>query len=179
MIYDLPSIGFLDKYRPKGFFEVFGFIGEKPEIVGSAFKFNPSKTKMRIIELGHNLIVDNGRLSMKKASNGSAPADPIVELAVGNGAYINGDDLNEDPNPPLGTDNTLKNELFRKSISSIDEPNSLATTYIFVLSDADLSVDINEFALMMQSGNMFSYKTTRNLPAGTDVYLVCRWTIQN
>lgn len=152
--------------------------GDRPTIVGSELLIDPSKTSVVQIFDDKNLVVDSGRLVLNQTMAGEIPADPITFFCTGTGGYINGDDCHNPPNDPLGTDLDLRTPLFQKAITSLDHPNSLATTFIVTVSETESNGNLTEFGLKTASGKLFARRTTRPMFKDENVFFVCRWTIQ-
>lgn len=152
--------------------------GEYPTIIGSEIHIDPAKTKVVDEYTSPNLVVDEGRLVLNQTMAGEIAADPIHFFCTGTGGYIGSQDPTHDPNPPLGTDNNLYAPLFQKQISSMDHPNSLATTFVTVVTETESNGSLTEFGLKTATGRLFARRTTRPMWKDTNVFFVCRWTIQ-
>jgi hypothetical protein len=152
--------------------------GAKPTIIGADIVIDPTKTQIVGNYMDKNLVVDEGRLVLNQTMAGEIPADPIAFFCTGIGGYIGTPDPNVDPNPPLGTDQNLYNPFFQKAITSIDHPNSLATTFITVVEELESNASLTEFGLKTASGRLFARRTTRPMWKDSNVFFVCRWTIQ-
>ena len=152
--------------------------GALPTIVGSELLIDPKKTSVVSMFDDKNLVVDSGRLVLNRTMAGEIPADPITYFCTGTGGYINGNDCHNPPNAPLGTDLDLREPLFQKAITSLDHPNSLATTFIVTVTETESNGNLTEFGLKTSTGKLFARRTTRPMFKDENVFFVCRWTIQ-
>jgi len=152
--------------------------GDYPVIIGSQVLINKSKTRILHNDKNKNLVVDEGRLILNQIMAGEIEADPIEYFCTGTGGYFGEPNCNTDPNPPLGTDMDLYAPLFQKQISSKDHPNSLATTFVTLVTEEESNGNLTEFALKTRSGRIFARRTTRPMWKDEQVFFVCRWTIQ-
>lgn len=152
--------------------------GEKPIIVGSKILINRKKTEIIINDRDPNLVVDEGRLTIRQVMEGSISADPIKYFCTGTGGYIGEPDCSVDPSPPLGSDTDLYNLIFQKEITEIVNPNALASTFITIVEEPESHGTLTEFALKTESGRIFARRTTRPMYKDDQVFFVCRWTIQ-
>jgi hypothetical protein len=167
-----------ERTSPSGRMQIIMMRGAHPTIIGGDILIDPSKTSIVHNHADKNLVVDEGRLVLNQTMAGEIPADPIAFFCTGTGGYLGTPDPNVDPNPPLGTDQNLYALLFQKAITSIDHPNSLATTFITVVEESESNASLTEFALKTATGRLFARRTTRPMWKDTNVFFVCRWTIQ-
>lgn len=175
----LPDIIFSEpKATVKGKVQITFMTGDHPIIIGDKVFLNPKKTKVLSHYNSENLVVDEGRLTLRQVMDGTREADPITYFCTGTGGYIGEQDSKVDPNPPLGTDLDLYQPLFQKQISSQDNPNSLATTFVTIVLEEESNGSLTEFALKTASGRIFARRTTRPMWKDENVFFVCRWTIQ-
>lgn len=173
------SVEFIEKRTTvSGRLQLLGMRGAHPTIIGSDILIDPSKTEIVYSFSDHNLVVDEGRLVLNQTMAGEIPADPITTFCTGTGGYIGEPDSRYDPNPPLGTDMDLYAPLFSKQITSMDHPNSLATTFIVVVEEDESNGNLTEFGLKTASGRLFARRTTKPMYKDENVFFVCRWTIQ-
>ena len=153
--------------------------GARPTIVGSDILIDPKQTSVVSIFDDKNLVVDSGRLVLREVMSGDlTEVDPIHFFCTGTGGYIGENDCQHPPNDPLGTDLDLRIQLFSKAISSTEHPNSLATTFITTVEESESNGNLTEFGLKTASGKLFARRTTRPMYKDTNVFFVCRWTIQ-
>lgn len=161
-----------------GRMQIIAMTGEYPVIIGSKVLINRKRTKVLEDSTDDNLVVDEGRLVLNQLMAGEIDADPITYFCTGTGGYIGENDCESDPSPALGTDTDLYEPLFQKQISSFDHPNSLATTFVTLVTEEESNGSLTEFGLKTASGRLFARRTTRPMWKDENVFFVCRWTMQ-
>ena len=140
---------------------------------------NPEDFGGALLDDGSNLVVDVGREVTAKVMSGEWPPDPITTFCVGTGGYTTPPQCDTPPNPPLGTDTDLYNQSFSKPIQSIEHPNMAADTFVTLIEATEWNgYEFSEWGLKLQSGKLYSRRTTKPYPKDSSFAILSKWTIQ-
>lgn len=114
-----------------------------------------------------NVTTDIAKQNMVKARKGDITLPKIVGIAIGTGAYIDGNLLK-----PLPNENELKQEILRKPYDEVQYITEFCVRYRINLDSSELAGSLlNEIALYDENGDLVVIRAFDSIPKSSDMEL--------